>query len=386
MTASTPRVAIVGTGVIGAMAAWQLAARGAQVLAFDSYGRGHDRGASAGESRIFRTVYKEGASYVPLLRRAQQLWRELETASGRSLLTLCGGLTIGAPDEPDLQAVRRCAEQAGLPHQVFDSTTAAQHFPQHRLDPGEIALHDPDAGVLRPEPSVQGALEAAERSGARLFTYRRVDDLTETAAGWRLSAGGTTYDVDHVVLTPGPWAGRLAPLAAVPVRARLITACWFAARDVAAHRPDRLPVAIRRHPEAGFSCFPVLDGVAVKIVPHHLGWPDLDDPGDLPRSASPQFARAASAAVARLLPGLVPEPVRISTYAEGFTPDEHPVVGALPGTANATVLTGFSGHGFKLAPVFGQIAADLVLHGRTGHDIDGLAPDRFTPHRSATRN
>ncbi|NSC20244.1 N-methyl-L-tryptophan oxidase [Streptomyces albus subsp. chlorinus] len=380
MTASTPRVAIVGTGVIGAMAAWQLAGRGARVLAFDAYGRGHDRGASAGESRIFRTVYKEGASYVPLLLEARELWRTLEAESGRALLTLCGGLTIGAPDEPDLKAVRHCAEEAGLPHEILDREQTAARFPQHRLDEGEIALHDPGAGVLRPEPSVQSALEAAERHGARILSYRPVDDLTETAHGWRIASGEETWDVDHVVLTPGPWAARLAPLAGLPVRAKRITACWFAAREVAAHQPDRLPIAIRRHPEAGFSCFPVLDGVAVKIVPHHLGWPDIEGPDDLPRGADPAFARAASAAVGRLLPGLVPDPVRIGTYAEGFTPDGHPVVGPLPGAARATVLTGFSGHGFKLAPVFGRIAADLVLTGGTGHDLSGLSPHRFA-HR-----
>lgn len=285
--ASAPRVAIIGTGVIGAMAAWQLAARGAEVLAFDRYGRGHDRGASAGESRIFRTAYKEGGSYVPLLRRAGELWRELEAVSGRQLLTMCGGLTIGAPDEPDVLAVRRCAEETGLPHDILDSASAAWRFPQHRLDPGEIALLDPNAGVLRPEPSVQGALDAAEEAGARILSYTPVEGFEETPGGWRLRAGGETHTVDHVVLTPGPWATALGPSAAIPVEPRLITACWFAARDVAAHRPERLPIAIRRHPEAGFSCFPLLDGVAVKIVPHHLGWPVIDSPDGLPRSATP---------------------------------------------------------------------------------------------------
>ncbi|MGP4021546.1 N-methyl-L-tryptophan oxidase [Saccharopolyspora sp. 5N708] len=373
-----PRVAVIGTGVIGAMTTWHLARRGTDVLAFDTYSPGHDRGASAGESRIFRTAYKEGSNYVPLLRRAGRLWRELEQTTGTELLMMCGGLTIAAADHPDIRAVRRSAEEHDLDHEVLDTAAARERFPQHRIDDGEVMVLDPAAGVLRPEPAVQAALRAAEEAGATALPYHPVDEVAETAEGWRVRSAGKHFDVDHVVFAPGPWARGLEPLRALPVEVRMITACWFAARDTAAHRPQRLPIAIRRHPEAAFSCFPVLDGVAVKIVPHHLGWPTLDDPAALPRSADPEFARAASAAVARLLPGVTPHPVRIGAFAEGFTPDDHALLGPLPGHRNATVLTGFSGHGFKLAPVFGEIGADLVLRGSTEHDITRLDPNRFS--------
>ncbi|RRO18795.1 N-methyl-L-tryptophan oxidase [Saccharopolyspora rhizosphaerae] len=361
------------------MTTWRLALRGADVLAFDTHGPGHDRGSSAGESRIFRTAYKEGAGYVPLLQRAGALWRELEDRSGSTLLTMCGGLTIGAPDHPDILAVRRCAEEAGLDHEVLSTDQARKRFPQHEIDDGEVMVLDPGAGVLRPEPCVQAALRCAENSGARLLPHHPVTDVTETDTGWRITSNGTEFDADHVVFAPGPWARQLAPLRDLPVAARLITAYWFAARDVAAHSPQALPIAIRRHPEAGFSCFPALDGVAIKIVPHHLGWPDLDGPDDLPRSSPPDHARAASAAAARLLPGVVPHPIRIGTFAEGFTPDDHALLGPLPGHHRATVMTGFSGHGFKLAPAFGEIGADLALDGGTSHDIAPLDPNRLLP-------
>ncbi|WP_020495597.1 N-methyl-L-tryptophan oxidase [Sciscionella marina] len=371
------RVAVIGTGVIGAMTAWQLARRGLEVLAFDSHSPGHDRGASAGESRIFRTAYKEGAEYVPLLRRSGQLWRELEQASGTRLLTRCGGLTIGGSEHPDVVAVRRSAEEHGLDHEVLAADAARKRFPQHRIEDEEVMVLDPEAGVLRPEPAVQAALRCAGEAGARVLSHHPVTGLAETAGGWRITSAGREFDADHIVFAPGPWARALEPLRALPVEIRTIAACWFAARDVALHRPDRLPIAIRRHPEAGFSCFPVLDGVAIKIVPHHLGWPVLERPGDLPRSVTPEFARGAADAAARLLPGVVPHPIRIGTFAEGFTPDEHALLGPLPGARHATVLTGFSGHGFKLAPVFGEIAADLVLGTEPAYDISRLDPDRF---------
>ncbi|GAB2750666.1 N-methyl-L-tryptophan oxidase [Salinifilum aidingensis] len=373
---SRQRIAVIGTGAIGALTTWQLARRGAEVRAFDTYAPGHDRGASAGESRIFRTAYKEGAHYVPLLQRSAALWRELERDSGADLLTRCGGLTIGPAAHPDVRAVRRCAEQHGLACEVLDAGTARARFPQHHLDDDEVAVLDPNSGVLRPEPAVQAALRTAERAGARVLPYHRVDDLAETSGGWRLTSGGRRFDVDHVVFAPGPWAPGLAPLRDLPVHVRQITACWFAAHDPGTHGPEHLPIAVRRHREAGFSCFPALDGVAVKIIPHHLDRPVLENPEALGRSAPVEFARAASAAAERLLPGLTPHPVRITPYAEGFTRDEHALVGPLPGHRNATVMAGFSGHGFKLAPVFGEIGADLALHGGTAHDITPLDPAR----------
>ncbi|MBK0870152.1 N-methyl-L-tryptophan oxidase [Saccharopolyspora sp. HNM0986] len=373
---TSPRVAVVGTGVIGAMTAWRLARRGADVIALDALSPGHDRGASAGESRIFRTLYKEGSGYVPLLQRSGALWRELELSTGTRLLTMCGGLTIGPREHADVRAVRRCAEEHDLDHEVLDTAAARQRFAQHRIDDDEIMVFDPAAGVLRPEPAVQAALHAAGLAGASILPYHRVDDVAETARGWRITSGATHFDVDHVVFAPGPWARQLDPLSTLPVEIRLITAYWFATRDTAAHRPDRLPIAIRRHRDAGFSCFPVLDGVGIKIIPHHLGWPVLHDPAALPRSAEPEYARAASEAARRLLPGVVPHPVRIGTYAEGFTPDEHALLGPLPGHRNATVMTGFSGHGFKLAPVFGELGAELALGEPASHDITALDPGR----------
>lgn len=375
-----PRIGVIGTGVVGAMTAWRLAQRGVDALALDTYSPGHDRGASAGESRIFRTAYKEGARYVPLLQRAGKGWRELEEHTGAELLTMCGGLTIGPVEHPDVAAVRRCAEDYDLELEVLDTHSARRRFPQHQIDEDEIMLLDPAAGVLRPEPAVQAALRAAHEAGAKVLPYHPVDTVTETSHGWRISSAASHFDVDHIVFAPGPWATQLGPLQDLPVQAKTLAACWFTAHDASLHEPQNLPVAIRRHQEAGFSCFPSLDGVSIKMIPHHLERPVLDDPDSLPRNASSQFAQAASAAAARLLPGVIPHPMRLTTYVDGFTPDDHALVGDVPGCRNATLLTGFSGHGFKIAPVLGEIGADLALHGETEYEIGQLDPSRFAQH------
>src|SRR5258706_16074156 len=90
-------VIIVGLGGMGSTAAAHLAARGKRVLGLDQFTPPHDKGSSHGKNRVVRQAYYEDPSYVPLLLRAYELWRELERESKQELLTITGGLIIRAP-------------------------------------------------------------------------------------------------------------------------------------------------------------------------------------------------------------------------------------------------------------------------------------------------
>src|ERR671932_2496108 len=94
-------VVVVGLGAMGSAAAYQLARRGQRVLGLDAFAPGHTQGSSHGESRIIRMAYYEHPDYVPLLRRAYQLWQELERETGQKLLHITGGLYIG-PSEGEV--------------------------------------------------------------------------------------------------------------------------------------------------------------------------------------------------------------------------------------------------------------------------------------------
>ncbi|MBT2739176.1 FAD-binding oxidoreductase [Bacillus sp. ISL-77] len=83
------------------------------------------------------------------------------------------------------------------------------------------------------------------------------------------------------------------------------------------------------------------------------------------------------------LPDLIPESVRVAAYMDGYTPDHAPLVGFLPGNENIIVMGGFSGHGFKFAPLMGRIASELVLTGETHYDIDFMDPARFLKEKSS---
>jgi sarcosine oxidase len=371
-------VLVVGAGTMGSMALWRLARRGASVIGLERFAPGHDRGSGHGESRMTRTAYFEGPEYVPLVQAAHALWRELEAEAGVDLLTMTGALMIGRPDGALVAGALRSASAHGLAHQVLDPAEVAHRFPQHRLVAGQVALWEEAAGVLRPERAIRAAAGRAEALGARLVTGTRVTAVDAGAAGVEVRAGGEVYRARHLVVCAGPWLGGLLPGLGLPLAVERQVMTWFPPRsDPAPFAPGRFPVFIRDREglPAGYG-LPALDGGAVKVGFHHGGRPaDPDAPG---REVTEEDVAPVAAFVAETLPDLVPRPVRAEVCLYTNTPDEHFVAGGV-GLPGVTVLGGFSGHGFKFAPVMGEIAADLALTGATAYAIEGFRPARFGP-------
>ena len=145
---------------------------------------------------------------------------------------------------------------------------------------------------------------------------------------------------------------------------------------MADYAPDAFPIFIRDAEDVHIFGIPTLDGGSVKVAPHST-YGDLADADDLDRNVAARELRSINATVEELLPGLVPTPVRVAAYMDAYTTDGHALVGPMPGVDNVWLLGGFSGHGFKMAPAFGQVAADLVTLGKTSLPIDHLDPTRF---------
>src|ERR1041384_4819353 len=108
---------VVGLGGMGSAALYHMARRGKRVLGLDRFSPPHARGSSHGASRIIRLAYYEHPSYVPLLRRSYELWRELEGEAGESLLTITGSLDISARDDRIVVGSLASCAQHDLPHE-----------------------------------------------------------------------------------------------------------------------------------------------------------------------------------------------------------------------------------------------------------------------------
>lgn len=375
MIRSPARVAVVGVGTMGGMVLWHLARRGVPVIGFDRYAPGHEHGAAGGASRIFRVAYREGGRYVPLLRAAREQWLELQHTSGDALFEPSGALTIGPPEHPDVAPVLEVAREHEIPVETLDRMESARRYPHHVLSEGDVTVVDPAGGLLRPDRVVRAAAALAESHGAKILTDTPVRNLRPSDGGIELEAGGRTWRFDTVVVCAGPWTCDLLPTLARPVELRRAVLAWFTPEDPDSYGPQRFPVGIRRGAQA-FSFFPAHDGHGVKM---NLYAPKtvLTGPGDLTAEVAEDYRARMRDAAARNLTGLVPGPARVATYMDGYTPDGHGLLGPVDGMPGLLAMSGFSGHGFKLSPVFGEIAADLATTGRTAHSVEHLHVHRF---------
>jgi sarcosine oxidase len=349
------------------------------VAGLDRFAPPHDRGSSHGDSRIIRSAYFEDPAYLPLLRHAFPLWRQLEAESGEALLTMSGAAMIGAAGSEVVSGALRTAREHGLDCDLLEGDAAAARLPQHRLDPGDVVLWDTVAGVLRPERCIAAMLGRARSLGADIHADTAVERITpDSANGVRIDlAGGGSLQAAHAVVCAGAWTRSLLPSLAVPLRIERQVMAWFAVDDAARFRPDRFPAFIRELPgDRAFYGVPTLDGATVKLAMHHRGR-TAAHPDDLDRSVGEEDLAPLRQYAQEHLRGVHAQPVRATTCMYTNTPDEHFVVDALPDAAAVTVASACSGHGFKFAPVIGEIAAGLALESSTPHDIARFRLQRF---------
>ena len=371
-------IVVGASGGAGSAAAYHLARRGASVLGLDRFAPGHDRGSSHGKTRVIRMSYFEHPDYVPLLRRAYELWHELEKSAGHALLHPIGLVEIGAPDGEMVPGVLASAFIHGLPVEQLAGLDAMRRFPGLRVPEGLDVVYEPSGGYLDVEDCVIAHARGAENSGATLHTGEEV-------TGWRAAAHGgavevTTdrakYHAAKLVLAPGAWASALLRDLGVRFRTVRKTMWWFETPRPEHTVEGGCPVFLYELPGHGvFYGTPAIGGSGIKVA-EHTGGREVPDPrGDDRHEDAAERARVEAFAQS-YLPGAT---TRVLAHAVCFypmSPDEHFLIGLHPEHAKVAFAAGLSGHGFKFTSVLGEALADLALDGHARVPIDFLSWNR----------
>ncbi len=373
-------VIVLGLGAMGSAAAQHLAKRHRRVLGIDQFTPPHDKGSSHGGSRMIRQAYWESPNYIPLVLRSYELWEQLERDTSQRLLNITGGVILGPADSPLVTRGIAAAQQHGISCSVYSPREIRERFPAiHPLE-GDVAVHEERAGYLFPEECIRAQLTVSARHGADLRFEERVQDWSADSSGVSVTTNRAAYQAEHLVIAAGPWAGE-ALRGVLPLKVTRQVVAWIQPRGGIEHfLAARFPVFLSESPHGGPPGygFPAIDGPdgGVKAAVHGS---DIEcTPDTVDREIHEADLVNVSQNLAARFPALgAGKIMRAQTCLYTMTPDEHFVIGHLPGFETVTIACGFSGHGFKFAPVVGEILADLATAGATSHPIELFSPLRF---------
>ncbi|MCX7926421.1 MAG: N-methyl-L-tryptophan oxidase [Fimbriimonadales bacterium] len=354
------RIAIIGLGAVGSAALRFLAKQGHKAVGYEQFTRGHTRGSSHGESRIYRLTYAD-PHYTRLMRRAFELWQELQAEAGEQLIVPCGVLWLGEESDPELNVIAHALRSEQVAFDWLDASETAARFPAFRLEKRERALFQSEGGVWRVTHCVLAHLRPAEAYGAVICENTRIVRIERLPNHIVLETEqGALERFDRVLITAGAWIPKLLPELNLPLTVTRQTYAYFAVQQGAESHfePACMPVWIEatRH----FYGFP-LDGrqAGVKIALHQLG--EAHDP-DLPaRPVDENDLAPLRACIHRRLPEVSETVLHAGTCLYTNAPDEKFLIQHLPGDSRVWFVSACSGHGFKFSILNGYEAGRQVV-------------------------
>lgn len=367
-------VIIVGLGAMGSAAADHLSRRGFRVFGFDAHPQGHQLGASHGKSRFIREAYFEKPDYVRLVQRAYGQWRDLEARSGQGLLEITGGLWMGALDSPIVAGARLSAERHGLAHELLDDGEIRRRYPAFQTEDHVWGLLEPNAGILQPEACVRAQLKEAESRGARFRFGERVVRWQDDGGGVLVETEELRVTADRLIIAAGPWAAKVMADLHLPLEAHRVH--YLHCEPQQPERFAALPLwLIDWAPGVFYYGTPYRAGAGVKFGLHRAS--SACDPDTVDRTVTQAQIAEFQAALERILPGSATRLLWAESCFYAMTPDTDFIVDQHPELPQVVFGCGFSGHGFKFAPVIGEALADLAMEGKSDLPIGFLGLSRF---------
>jgi sarcosine oxidase len=371
-------VIVAGVGGMGSAACYHLAKRGQRVLGLDRFDLGHTQGSSHGLTRIIRIAYFAGAHYVPLLKRAAELWQQTGDEARQQLLYVTGSLDIATHGHEMVEGSIQSCRDHDLPHEILSSADIQKRFPAFHLNGDFYGNWQPDGGFIASERAIFAHAGLAMKHAAALRFNEPVLSWKPTAhGGVEVTTARTTYTAGQIVLTTGAWMPAMVDaVAATKTKPMKQAIGWFGVRRPELFEMGRFPVFILTVGDGSFYGFPLWEHPGFKLGGPHFGREDMD-PDDPDRTPSPRQVALIQDCLRTFLPDAAGEPLTLKGCIYTVTPDEHFIVDRVPGVPQALALSPCSGHGYKFCSVLGEVAADMITRGSSRFDIAPFGFKRF---------
>lgn len=370
-------VAIIGAGTMGMAAGAFLAQQNVKTVLIDAFDPPHIHGSHHGDTRLIRHAYGEGRQYVTLVKRAQQLWEELEQQTGFNIFEKTGVVGLGPQDSSFLQETIAAAHKYNLPLEMLSGKEINERWPGFSVPDHFIGCFESESGILYSENAIRAYKKIAIAHGAQLIAHTPVQHIDlHDEQGVKITTEHTTFHAKKVIVTVGAWAAKLLPDLELPIQPIRKAVAWFEAPSKL-YDAVNFPAFFVEDRDKKFYGFPSLNGTGLKIGRSDGGQP-IDpnlqtqnfgvyesDEGDL-RQGLELYLNHANG---KLKQG--------KTCLYTLSSDNDFIVDFHPKDHRVIFACGFSGHGFKFGSVMGEVLSQLALAGESELDISIFALNRF---------
>ena len=356
-------VIVVGAGINGVTSAIELKKRGHRVVLVDPGPLPHPLAASTDISKAVRAAYGPDETYTELADRCIALWKKWNIDLGAELYHETGVLFVcDKPMRPGDFEYESCRifEKRGHRFEQFDAFTFHERFPAFAPDRFEDGFFDPDAGYVESGRVVATLIDHAKSRGVELrerAKFVALDESDSRLAGIVLE-DRHRISGDAVVMATGAWTPYLLPFTGKFLRATAHPVFHLRPKQPNFFLPERFPFFGADISTTGFYGFPLNQGV-VKIANHGPGREMSPDSPE--RVVTRNDEKALRAFLRSTIPALADAPIvytRICMYSD--TNDGDFWIAPDPERPNLIIATGDCGHGFKFAPILGELIADAV--------------------------
>ncbi|XP_060703923.1 peroxisomal sarcosine oxidase [Hemiscyllium ocellatum] len=370
---------VIGAGIQGSYTAYHLA-RNNKTLLIDQFILPHSRGSSHGQTRIIRKSYSK-PYYTEMMTECFQLWKQLEAEANVELFRQTGLLVLGKEGNPEFRAMKSTLVNNQIPMESFTSEQLSRRFPAVNLPKEESAVLDKSAGILYADRALKSVQDLFRRFGGTICDGEKVVDIQPGSPVTVTTTAGI-YRAKSLVITAGPWSNKLLNLVGLqlPLKTLRIVVCYWKEKVLGTYGIQK-----------GHPCF-------IKIsdsIEHHIyGLPSNEYPGlmkvcyhsgsdadpderDIVFQQPSQDVNILSTFLSKEFPGVDPKPAIVEYCMYTVTPDSDFILDYHPEHSNIIIGAGFSGHGFKLAPVVGKILCELSLGKRPSYNLSPFKMHRF---------
>lgn len=369
---------VVGAGIEGSATAYYLARNGQKTLLLEQFPLPHNRGSSHGQSRITRKAYGSQEHYSIMMEECFKMWEQLERETNTKLYRQTGMMTMGGKANNFVETTIKYMKKHNQPMTILTSDEAKIKYPMISYPDDFTFIVDHSGGILRADKALKAFQDQFQKLGGCL---RDGEPMISIFPGSTITVKTSkdSYKCHSLVLTVGPWAKKILPTLGIhlPLRPLRIAVCYWKEKTPGEYGADKFPVFSQHHAVDGFAVY----GLPSEEYPGHVKiclhfGPDVD-PDNRDAVDSKWAIDTLKNYVSKHFPNLIPEPSIIETCIYTWLPDEEFVLDTHPVWKNIVVGAGFSGHGFKLAPVVGKVLGELAMGKNPSYDLTPCKMNRF---------